>query len=265
MKGRIEHFEAGAGITAPTQPKQFHGARRQISDTHVRPPSVTGAPAVSSHGFSSGSDRPPHTELAFATNSESSAWGYARTNGSFKTHPENNDPDPKWRARVYEVEPSHDQFQRSRGDEIESPTGFRIKAEHLSAPGDTSTFHELNWNAFKSKAGNSRYAPSGDANHSYMETKPVDPHKEPFVHVLKEAGGYQHRDAVDPRHPDQLNGYTGKTVAEHRQFENTPGVMIHLNPKQFDTTAFSHDPTVTTIRRSKDYHRADEQLGTVHG
>lgn len=243
---------------------QFHGARMRIDDTHVRPPSVTGAHPASSLGFSSGSDRPPHTELAFATESQHSAWNYARHHGSSKTHPVNHDPDPKWRGRVYEVEPAHDQYQASRGAEIESPTGFRIKAEHLSAPGVTSTFHEFNWNAFKRKDLPGHFAPSNDANHSYMETEPVDPHAEPKVWHRKEAGGdYQHRDAIDPRHPDQLNLYTGKTVAEHKAYEDTPGVLHHLQPDQFDHAAFQRDPTVTTIRRSKDYHRVDIELGTV--
>lgn len=247
------------------QPRQFHGARRQIDDTHVRPPSVTGVHAASSYGFSSGDGRPPHTDLAFATHSESTAWSYARGEVMSKEHPLNHDPDPKHRSRVYEVAPASDQYQNGPGGEIESEKGYRILAEHHSAPGATSTFHELNWNAFKGvRPGTPNYVHSGDVNHSYMETQPADPHKEPFVHLLKEAGGYQHRDAVDPRHPDQLNLFTGKTVAEHKAFENTPGMMLHLHPGQFDSAAFQHDPTVTTIRRSKEYHRVDEQLGTVH-
>lgn len=245
---------------------QFHGARRQVNDTHIRPPSVTGAYAASSHGFSSGSDRPPHTDLAFATHTEHEAWSYARTYTHHQDAPLNNDPDPKHRGRVYEVEPAHDQYQSSPHSEIESETGYRIKRAHMSAPGDTSTFHEVNWNAYKRKpapGSGTSFVPSGDANHSYMEVDPATKDKVPKPIPFREATDYQNRYAVDPRHPDQQNLFTGKTVAEHKVYEHTPGVMLHLNPEQFDSAAFHRDPTVSTIRASKPYHRVDTQFDTV--
>ena len=240
----------------------FHGARQLFDDTHVRPPSVTGAYPASSLGFSSGSDRPPHTDLAFATGSESTAWSYARAVPLGANAPINNDPDPKYRSRVLTVGHAPDEH----GDlgEIESQHGFPITGVHHSEVGATSTFHELNWNAFKAKpSGPHRLVSSGDKNQSYMENDPNLP--APATHQFKEAAlpGRQHRNATDDRHPDQLNLFTGKTVAEHLQYEDTPGVSMHLHPGQFDSAAFHHDPTASVIRASKPYHRVDEEFGTV--
>lgn len=239
--------------------RQFHGARREIDDTHVRPPSVTGAHPASSLGFSSGSDRPAHTDLAFATPSEHQAWGYARTWAPNKNHPSNNDPDPKHRSRVYEVAPASD--QHNDGSEIQSLTGYKILREHHSEVGVTGTFPQVNWNAYKAKPADNRVVSSGDRNHSYMETDPDRPAHVPLPHQEAGAEGTQRYRAPDERHPDQMNLFSGRTVAEHREYENTPGAMLHN--KQFAGADFHRDPTTSVIRRSKPWHSVDEALGTV--
>ena len=251
---------------------QFHGAREQINDTHVRPPSVTGAYPASSLGFSSGADQPPHTDLAFATKLQHSAWQYARP---VATHPdavENNDPDPRHRGRVYEVAPAAD--QKGDSSEITSPTGFRITAEHHSAPDVTGTFPDINWNAFKGKRGPGRHLSHMDANHAYMDThapmhylssgaiSPKPPSPPPPVR--EGADEYTNRKRVDSRHPDQLNLMTGKTVAEHNVYNATPGITMHLNPTQFqDTASFHQDPTTDPIRAARGYASVDRELGTA--
>ena len=260
--------------------QQFHGARQGIDDTHVRPPSVTGAYAASSHGFSGGGGKhagTPHTDLAFSTNSEHTAWSYARHSGSTVGHPVNHDPDPKHRGRVYAVEPAHDQDHDGGRGEIASPTGFRMTGvEHHSARGVTSTFHEVNWNAYKGapKKG-SAFAHSQDANHAYMDVHApthhlasgdTPPRTEPTVHPVKEGGDeYGNKHRVDQRNPNQLNLFSGRTVAEHNAYNGTPGAMLHMSPEQFpDAPAFHRDPTTSTIRKARDYHRqVDEKLGTV--
>ena len=246
--------------------RQFHGARNQIDDTHVRPPSVTGASAASSHGFAGGAaGNTPHTELAFATNQSHSAWGYAMP---VPTHPDaavNNDPDPKHRGRVYEVEPARDQKSDFGGGEIASPSGYRILGEHHAPAGARATFPTVNWNAYKGKPANGGHVSHMDKNQSYMEEGP-GPDKPPHVPppVREGAGDYANKHRVDDRHPDQLNLFSGKTVAEHKTYTSTPGVMLHLHPTQFpDAGAFNRDPTTTTIRRAKDYHRVDQQFDTV--
>lgn len=244
---------------------QFHGARQQINDTHIRPPSVTGAYPASSIGFAGGAGRhasTPHTELAFSTSSSSSAWGYARPVSTSPDAAENNDPDPRHRGRVYEVEPAHDQDHDGSGSEIASPTGFRIKAEHHAPIGADATIPDLNWNAFKGKTPG-RQLSHMDANQSYMETTPERDrpvHVPPPVREGKDDYSNKHR--VDERHPDQLNLFSGKTVAEHKAYTATPGLM--LNRGQFDVEALHRDPTTSVIRAAKEYHRVDEQFGTVH-
>lgn len=243
---------------------QFHGARRQINDTHVRPPSVTGVYAASSHGFSGGKYGLPHTELAFATAQEHSAWQYAMPVPTHPDAPANNDPDPKHRGRVYTVEPAKDQKRDSHGGEIESPTGYRITGEHHAPVGAMATFPSVNWNAYKAKPANGGHVSHQDKNQSYMDTS-LELERAPHVPPpVREAGGdYGNRHRVDERHDDQLNLFSGKTVAEHRAYENTPGMLLHLHPGQFDEAAFRRDPTTPTIRAAKDYHRVDTELGTV--
>ena len=258
------------------QPPQFHGAPNQIDDTHIRPASHTGVTPASSRGFSSGGGRPAHVDLAFSTHYEDEAWGYAIATGRRrKDHPENSDPDPRHRSRVYQVAPAPDQYQEHKGGEIESEQGFRIIGEHLHKAGETGTFPQVNWNAYKARSASSpeHVATDQDRNHSYMDvhapTHRLDhesleaARQKPNKGKLREADSYQ-RGAVDERHDDQLNLFTGKTVAEHRQYENTPGVTMHLDRgKQWDEVAFARDPTAKTIRASKPYHRVDEQFGTV--
>jgi hypothetical protein len=234
-------------------PPQFHGARTQINDTHVRPPSVTGASSSSSSGYSSGHGKPSHKELAFATPTEHVAWLYAHATSVAKDHPTNNDPDPKYRSRVYAVAPSADQHTDFPGDdEIKSATGYKIMGVHDAAPGATGTFPTHNWNAFKARKSGHPLVSHEDKNHSYMEVDhPVPDNVRPEKHVEV---------------PGQMNLITGKTIEEHKEYENTPGVMLHMG-KQFspgDITNFHKDPTVSTIRAKKQYHRADETLGTVH-
>lgn len=246
--------------------RQFHGARNEIRDTHVRPPSVTGASAASSHGFAGGAaGDTPHTDLAFATAQDHSAWGYARPVGTHPDHPDNNDPDPKHRGRVYEVEPARDQKSDFGGSEIVSPSGYRIIGEHHAPVGARATFPTVNWNAYKGKPANGGHVSHMDKNQSYMEEDP-GPEKSPHVPppVREGANDYANKHRADDRHPDQLNLFSGKTVAEHKAYTATPGMMMHLHPTQFpDAGAFHQDPTTTTIRRAKDYHRVDEQFDTV--
>lgn len=241
---------------------QFHGARMHFDDTHVRPPSQTGATSWSSSGYSSGSDRPAHTDLAFATDSEHVAWGYARVVPHTPDHPVNNDPDPKYRSRVLTVGRAPDQTKYAT--EIESQKGFPITGVHHSEIGATSTFHEINWNAFKAKGtGPYGLVASGDRNQSYMETDPQEPHVP--GNIREGASDHQNKYLVDYRHPDQLNLFSDKTVAEHKEYEGTPGALLHMSPEQFDTKAFDKDPTTKVIRRAKEYHeRIDVHLGTVH-
>lgn len=258
--------------------RQFHGAREQINDTHVRPPSVTGVSAVSSYNFAGGGGRhnaTPHTDLAFSTANEDSAYGYARHHGSTLGHPVNHDPDPRHRGRVYEVAPAYDQDSDNGGSEIASPTGFRIIGEHHSAPGVTSTFHEINWNAYKGKPrSGSSFAHSSDANHAYMDVHApthylasgaTPPRTTPYVtpQIQEGADEYSNRNRVDDRHPGQLNIMTGKTVSEHKGFNATPGVIMHLHPGQFpDADVYHHDPTTRTIRAGQSYAAVDKQFNT---
>jgi hypothetical protein len=225
----------------------FHGARLAIQDTHVRPPSVTGANPASSRGFSSGSDRPPHTDLAFATDSERIAWRYAQAVPGSPHSPVNNDPDPKYRSRVYSVAPAADQVHNV--GEIESPTGFKITGEHHAEVGATGTFPQVNWNAYKAKVPG-RQVVSGDKNHSYMESDAKPAYEPPVDHV----------------HPNQLNVFSGKTRAEQETYEKTPGASIHMG-KQFseaDLAAHKKDPASVGVRRRQKYHEyVDKPLGTV--
>ena len=243
--------------------RQFHGARNEIRDTHVRPPSVTGASAASSHGFAGGPIDKPHTDLAFATSQQHSAWQYAMPVSTHPDAPVNNDPDPKHRGRVYEVAPAHDQA----GDrsEIVSPTGFRITGEHHAPAGARATFPTVNWNAYKGKPANGGHVSHMDKNQSYMEEEPgLEKPSHVPPPVREGANDYANKHRADDRHPDQLNLFSGKTVAEHKAYTATPGMTMHLHPAQFpDASTFDRDPTTTTIRRAKDYHKVDEHFDTV--
>lgn len=268
-------------MTVPLNGKQFtlfHGARQQLpaGETHILPPSKTGAPTWASAPYKH-DDGTSHTETAFASPYEHVASSYMIAGSSHRDAEVNNDPDPKYRSALYEVAVPKDAVGDPRRDtEIGSKTGFPIVGMHHSISGATGTFPEVNWNAFKAKRPDSQFVAQQDMNHSYMDTHapthaldseklakaetPRTPYRE------APAGGYRNRDEPDPRHLDQLNLFSGKTVAEHRAFESTPGVMMHLHGDQFadQKAAFANDPTVKTIRRSKEYHRADEQLGTIH-
>lgn len=252
------------------QRRQFHGTPNAIDDTHIRPASHTGATAASSRGFSSGGGRPAHTDLAFSTHSEDEAWGYAINTGRrLKEHPENSDPDPRHRSRVYEVEPAHDQHQEGgKHGEIQSETGFRIKGEQLHKRGETGTFPQINWNAFKptSPASPRHVASDQDMNHSYMQDQ-SNVEKAPHTPAPYDEAATDHDNryrAPDSRHPDQVNLYTGHTVAEHKTYENVPGFQLHMNPEQFPQAEAMHrDPTTSVIRARKHYAGIDREMGTT--
>lgn len=257
-----------AGMEPGRQFTLFHGARQALpeGETHILPPSKTGASTWASAPYTH-DDGTSHTETAFATPHEHTAGHYMRDQSVHPDDPVNNDPHPRHRSVLYEVAVPDDAVGDPRRDsEIASRSGFPIVATHHSLAGATSTFHEINWNAYKAKpTGHSSLVSSRDANHSYMEVdldRPV--HVPPPYAEGKNEQDNRYR-APDARHPDQLNLFTGKTVTEHKAYENTPGMMIETGRgAQFDEVAFRRDPSVKTIRRSKSYHRVDEQFGTVH-
>lgn len=249
--------------------RQFHGTPYQIDDTHIRPSTHTGAPAASSRGFSSGNGRPAHVDLAFATNGEDVAWGYALNTGHrLKDHPSNSDPDPRWRSRVYEVGRAPDQYQPRPHDEIESEVGFPIKGAIMHRAGETGTFPQINWNAFKPRsAASPRHVASDmDLNHSYMQDqsgvekparvpKPFDENLEPHENRYR---------APDHRDPEQLNLFTGKTVAETDRYVRQPGFMLQAGQFEgHDVADFHRDPTTSTRRAMQPYAKLDREMGTT--
>jgi hypothetical protein len=242
----------------PDMSRQFHGARVGINDTHIRPPSQTGVYAASSKGFSGGTNGYSHEDVAFSTKSEHSAWNYARAVPTSPNAPANNDPDPKHRGRVYTVEPAKDQHVES---EISSPTGFKITGSHDSPTGAMATFPSVNWNAYKAKNGGQ--VSHVDKNQSYMDTS-LEPERKPHVPLPVQEGkdNYSNKNRVDDRHPDQLNLFSGRTVQEHNDYNNTSGTTMHLSPGQFkDTDDFHKDPTTSVIRARQDYADMDSKLG----
>lgn len=227
------------------QPKQFHGARIEVKDTHIRPPSQTGATTYSSSGYSSGSDRPSHKDLAFATNAEQTAWRYAQVVPQDKDHPVNNDPDPKHRSRVYTVARASDQTKDL--SEIESKKGYKITGEHHVEKGATGTFPSINWNAFKDKTKASPFVSHMDMNHSYMQDRgPVKTMPEPHVEV-----------------PGQMNLFSGKTHEEQSHYENIPGMQLSHQFSAVDISHYQKDTASKQARAKKQYHWVDEHFGTV--
>jgi len=253
------------------QRKQFHGTPRQIDDTHIRPSSHTGADALSSRGFSSGAGKPAHTDMAFATHGEEEAWSYAINTGSRSmAHPENHDPDPRYRSRVYEVEPAHDQYQEGgKYGEIQSETGYGIKRAIHARVGETGTFPKINWNAFKAPSSTSprHTASNQDFNHSYMQdqsgvVKP--PHVPRPFNETKDAHDNRYN-APDHRDPDQLNLFTGKSVSETDHYVRQPGYTL-MQSSQFeghDIADFHRDPTTSARRALMPAHKLDVEFSTV--
>jgi hypothetical protein len=194
---RNQEFEGG---------RLFHGARTRIEGDMVLPPNVTGVDAQNSNprSYSGGSDG-PHNENAWSSSMPGVAWRYANTPSLDIDAPENRDPDPKYRGRVYEVEHAHDEV--SDGGETASRTGFRIMGEQESEAGKQMTLSGINWNAFKpvtiSPHSGHQSISRRDYNHSSGDPSPPVAYPDPPQEV----------------HPDQLNLFSGKTASEHSEYE----------------------------------------------
>ena len=169
----------------------FHGARTEITGGRVLPPSMTGVDPRNSADYGLTDSGVRHTEAAFATPSESTAWSYARTLSSDPNAPENTSEDPKYRARVYRVAPNKDDEHLYEGQEVANPKGFRITGEESIPPGEQGTFPQINWNKFRPRhviAGMTRETMKTGAHRnlnfwiSQRTHQPEAPEEAPTVH-----------------------------------------------------------------------------------